>query len=191
MSRTVSWMSTSFAVALGLAVVVLMAMGADEKGTVTALRITARWSFLLFWLAYAGRAIAALSGIPLGQRVREFGLSFASAHLVHLGLIAWLCWIGHAPSVSTFTFFGIAIFCTYCLALCSLATVRRAVGSVGWWIINNVGMNYILIAFAKDFLATPSKINTRYVIGYAPFVIMVILAPLLRILATMTRLKAA
>jgi hypothetical protein len=59
-----------------------------------ALRMTARWSFLLFWVAYAGGALATLFGpalAPLSGRGREFGLAFAAAHLVHIGLVIWLC----------------------------------------------------------------------------------------------------
>jgi hypothetical protein len=54
-----------------------------------ALELTARWSFLLFWLAYAGNAVAILFGAQLAAG-REFGLAFASAHLVHIGLVVWL-----------------------------------------------------------------------------------------------------
>ena len=102
-----AWMVCAFCAALGLAAVILGTLGADARGTDVALAATARLSFLLFWIAYAGSAIATLFGQtfqPFGQRAREFGLAFASAHLVHIGLVAWLCLIGAAPSVSTFVF---------------------------------------------------------------------------------------
>jgi hypothetical protein len=58
-------------------------------GTQVALQATARLSFVLFWPAYSAAALAALFGPsfqPLRRRVREFGLAFAAAHLVHLEL---------------------------------------------------------------------------------------------------------
>jgi hypothetical protein len=88
--RLAWWMAGAFAAAAALAVAVLAAFGADERGTVFALRVTARFSFLLFWLAYTGGGLALLVGpalTPLKQRGRELGLAFASAHLVHAGLI--------------------------------------------------------------------------------------------------------
>src|SRR5271154_1690380 len=79
--------------ALLLAGLVLAIYGTGEKAIRTALDVTARWSFLLFWLAYAGGALGSLfrpAFHGLARRGREFGLAFASAHLVHIGLIVWL-----------------------------------------------------------------------------------------------------
>jgi hypothetical protein len=48
--------------------------------------VTVRFSFLLFWPAYAGSALWALFGqtfLPLKRRGREFGLAFASVHRPH------------------------------------------------------------------------------------------------------------
>ena len=63
------------------AIVVLAIFGAGNTGTREALRVTARWSFLLFWGAYVGSAMAKGFGPRfdrLGRRGRELGLSFAS-----------------------------------------------------------------------------------------------------------------
>jgi len=83
-------MAASIVVALVIVLIVRVGATPGEKLGV-ALRATARWSFLLFWLAYAGGALATLFGPKfqaLAHRGRDFGLSFASAHLVHLGLVA-------------------------------------------------------------------------------------------------------
>src|SRR5208283_952478 len=114
--------------------------GTGEKGIDAALRATARLSFLLFWVAYAGSAMASLFGSPfqtLKLRAREFGLAFASAQLVHIGLVVWLCLIGAAPDVSTFVFFGIALVWVYLLALFSIGRLRRALGPGSWWILRD------------------------------------------------------
>jgi hypothetical protein len=59
-----------------------------------ALRATARWSFLWFFLASVVGALRTLFGgrfRAMAQHARDFGLAFASAHLAHAGLVAWLC----------------------------------------------------------------------------------------------------
>ncbi len=183
-------MVAAFGAALTLAVVVLATFGVDEKGTNAALRVTARWSFLLFWLAYSGGPMAMLVGPalqPIARRVREFGLAFASAHLIHVGLVAWLCWIGHVPDLSTFVFFGTALFWTYLLAVCSISRVRETLGRTGWWLVRTVGMNYILYAFAVDFFAPRFEGSVKYIVAYLPFVILVGAGPLLRIVALALR----
>jgi hypothetical protein len=91
-----AWMASAFCAAFGLAAVVLAAFGTEERGTNVALQVTARFSFLLFWPAYAAGAMTALFGPafePFKRRAREFGLAFASAHLVHLALVAWLTYM--------------------------------------------------------------------------------------------------
>ena len=85
-------MGAAFFVSLALAAIVLSRNGTGEHALVPALQLTARWSFLLFWIAYAGGAVAALFGsalAPLGQRGREFGLAYASAMTVHFSLVIW------------------------------------------------------------------------------------------------------
>jgi hypothetical protein len=83
------WTTASFLIAAGLAATVFGAVDAHDRVGV-ALRVTARWSFLLFWLAYTASAMATLWGPPfnrLARYGREFGLAFASAQLVHVGII--------------------------------------------------------------------------------------------------------
>src|SRR5215831_115768 len=76
-TSTASWMAVGFFVALVLAAVVLAKYGVGERGAVVGLQLTARWSFLLFWFAYAGSAMARLFGArfdALARRGRDFGL---------------------------------------------------------------------------------------------------------------------
>src|SRR5215469_14885114 len=56
------WICAAFCAAFALAIVVLAVTGTGEKGTGTALHLTGRLSFLLFWPAYAGAATATLFG---------------------------------------------------------------------------------------------------------------------------------
>jgi hypothetical protein len=189
--RAVVWMASAFCAALGLAVLVLAEFGTDERGTDIALQVTARFSFLLFWPAYAAGAMLALFGPtfePFKGRAREFGLAFASAHLVHLALVAWLTYIGHAPSRGVFVFFGVAVLCTYLLALFSIRRLQQALGSRGWWFLRVVALNYIAYAFASDFLRYPQLGSIKYLAGYAPFAILSVLGPLLCLAAFVRRI---
>src|SRR3954451_20057817 len=89
-SVTTIWMSAAFGTAFGLAAITLAISGTGTTGLTRALRVTARFSFLLFWLGYTGGALKTLFGPsfqPIAWRGRDFGLAFAAAHLVHIGLV--------------------------------------------------------------------------------------------------------
>ena len=187
---TAVWMGSAFCAALGLAALTLAALGPGVHGTSQALRVTARFSFLLFWLAYAAGAMTTLFGPafePLKRRGREFGLAFASAHLVHLGLVGWLTYIGEAPSRRVFLFFGVAVLWTYLLALSSIPRLQKALGSKGWRFLRVVGLNYIAYAFATDFLGYRQFGSFKYLVGYLPFAALSIVGPLLCLAAFVQR----
>ena len=180
------WMCSGFCAALVLAVGVLALRGANEDGIHAALAATARLMFLLFWPAYSASALASLFGpafLPLKQRAREFGLAFTSALLVHLGLIGLLCLIGAAPDISTFIFFGTAAASAYLLALFSIDRFRQALGPGYWWLLSNIGMNYLAYAFIVDFLRDPLDGGIKHVIKYLPFAVLAIAGPSLRLAA--------
>lgn len=168
-------MASSFAVAALLAAATLAIFGAGERGTDIALQVTARWSFLLFWLAYAGGGVAVLCGPalqPLKRHGRDFGLAFASAHLIHVGLVVRLCWIGDTPATGLFVFFGPPLVFVYVLALFSIRHLQRALGRNGWWLLRTVGMTYIAYAFAADFLHDPLQGSAKHVAEYLPFAVL-------------------
>jgi hypothetical protein len=184
-SSVMLWPGTAFGIALAVSAIVLGVDGTDNAGVRLALELTARWSFLLFFLAYAGNALAALFGwTALRGHGREFGLSFASAHLVHVGLVIWLGYIlGRVPlSGGLLLFFLAGLFFTYLLAALSFGGIR-ALGRF-WPPLRFIGMNYILIAFARDFILPvlrpkPTQYNAAHFIAYAPFAVLSSAAPLL------------
>jgi hypothetical protein len=194
MRKSGIWIGSAFGIALAIAVAVLAVSGTDNKSIRLALEVTARCSFLLFWLAYTGNAMAALFGPELlaGQG-REFGLAFASAHLVHVGLVVWLYQISiHAPlSQDLFLFFMIGLFWTYLLAGLSFGGAKL-LGPTLWRGVRFVGMNYILLAFARDFIKPvlypkPTQNNLEHFLAYAPFAALCIAAPLLVLVFSLRR----
>jgi hypothetical protein len=195
MQKSIKWMAAAFGAALAITAITLALHGTDNKATRLALELTARFSFVLFWLAYAGGAIATLFRIEaLAGRGREFGLAFAAAHLVHIGLVIWLgVLMGKVPlSGGLLLFFLAGLFFTYLLALLSFGGAR-ALGPL-WRPLRFIGMNYILIAFARDFVLPvlypkPTQYNVAHFLAYAPFAAASILAPLL-VLAVTLRQRA-
>ncbi len=179
-------MAVAFAGASLLAAGILLALGHGEHGTDVALQATGRLSFLLFLPAYAGGSISGLCPSIFGDLKRyrrDFGLAFASAHLVHLGLVTWLCLIGAAPGLPSFVFFGIAVMWTYVLAILSVGRLERAIGHVAGRLIGAVGLNYIAFAFATDFIRLPNGMDVRYLVGYLPFMVLAIAGPVFRLCA--------
>jgi len=176
-------MLAGFLVALALAAIVLVIFGADNGGTQLALRVTARWSFLLFWLAYAGGTLARLFGgrlDGLARRGREFGLAFASAHLIHVGLVLWLYHITPGPG-SAMVFFWVGILCTYLLALFSLPRLRDALGRPLWRVLRTIALEYIALAFGFDFILDPLQRHGKYPWSYLPFAFMLVGGASLRV----------
>lgn len=187
----------AFAAAFGLAATILAIKGTDTESLRVALRMTARWSFLLFWIAYSGKAISALFGpafAPLARRGREFGLAYAAAQLVHLGLVVWLFQISARPPLSgrLSAFFIVGIVWTYLLAVFSFGGPAETLGPRGWRTLRIAGMNYILFAFAFDFVppvirsAIP-QYGIRHIVEYVPFAVMSVAAPLLVLAAAAHR----
>jgi hypothetical protein len=181
------WMAAAFAMAAVIATAVLAHYGTGTNATNTALQVTARFSFLLFWLAYAGGGLAVLLGpfapAPahfLKRHGRDFGLSFAAAHLVHITLVGWLVWSGHPPGRDVFVFFVPPLLVVYLLALFSLPSLQRALGPGLWAVLRTVGMTYIAYAFAADFLGgNPFDLRLPNLILYTPFALLTVAGPLL------------
>jgi hypothetical protein len=186
------WMGTALAANLFLAAIILATRGSDDHGTSLALFATGRGAFLWFWAAYTGGALTTLFGatfLPLKQLGRELGLAFAAALLVHLALVSWLCWIGAAPPIGVFIFFGPVAVVTFVLALLSFGNLHTILGQKPWRLLRTIGMNVILYAFLKDFMQDPLHGGVRHILEYLPFTTMAIVAPLLRVAAWAMRLR--
>jgi hypothetical protein len=195
-TNTILWIGMAFGVSLGLAITVLCITGTDTKSIQLALQLTARWAFLPFWMAYAGRAMAELFGPilePLARRGREFGLAYAAALLVHLGLVVSLFLITSRPPLTgvILAIFLVGAVCTYLLAVFSFGGLAKVLGSTGWYALRIVGMNYILFAFALDFVRVAAHGPAHYgrwrLVEYAPFAAMSVAAPLLVLAAAAHR----
>lgn len=185
------WMAAAFFVSLVLALGVLARYGTGADSTALALRITARWCFLLFWPAYAGGALAKLFGprfAPLARRGREFGLAFAAALAVHIALVLWLIAVETRPN-GLMIFFWFGAFCTLLLALLSMPRMREALGNRLWRLVCTTAMEYIALVFAADFIAEPLRGGGfgDYPPTYLPFALVLIGGAALRLAAYVRR----
>jgi hypothetical protein len=185
------WMIGAFGGGLALAGVVLAEYGTGPVGIGQAVRYTARWSFLFFWLSYTGGAMAILFGpvfAGLARQARALGLAFAAALQVHIGLVIWLgVVIGQIPLHGRILwFFLVALFGTYVLVLLSFGVGARSLGRL-WRPVLLVATTYILIAFGRDFLLDGLAQLTQhwlsFVVEYVPFALLSLIAIPLRLAA--------
>jgi hypothetical protein len=190
-SVTGLWMLSAFGIALLIAGVVLVRSGDGEQGTLLGLRLTARWSYLWFWLAYTAGAWATLLGgrvRALAPRARDFGLAFAAAHLVHIALVVWLYQVAvHPPGTGTLEFFGVAVFFTYLVALLSFRHIAAPLPARAVSVIRTIGVEYIALAFLVDFARNPFGGSLLHALSYGPFLGLGLLAYALRLTALARR----
>jgi hypothetical protein len=184
------WVALAAGAALVITAAALGRDGPGLKGTDLALRLTARLGFGFFLAGYLGGALKDLGGerfAPLKRRARAMGLAFAAVLAVHLSLVAWRCWIGDAPGRGTFAVFAPAALCVAALAVSSIGPVGRAIGPAGWWILRNVGLSYVTLAFIRDFVRPSSFTTIAGLLAYAPFAALALAAIPLRVLAWLKR----
>lgn len=185
------WMGAAFCAALALAVIVLAAMGTAERGTSIALQVTGRLSLLLFWPAYAGAATAALFGPRLGflaRHGRDFGLAYASAQLVHIGLVAHIISLSGRLTVdSVMPFFAVGVVWTCVLALSSMQCLNHLFSPGFWRVLRNIGLEYLALVFSVDLVLPPIGVHANHLLEYLPFSILIIVGPMLRVAAFVQR----
>jgi hypothetical protein len=132
---------------------------------------------ILFGPAFAG----------LARQARALGLAFATAHLVHIGLVVWLgIDIGQIPlQGGVLWFFLVALLFTYLLALLSFGIGMRNLGRL-WRPLLFLGTTYILIAFGRGFVLGALAQKTQhwlYAAEYLPFALLSLVAIPLRLAA--------
>ena len=124
-----------------------------RDGFLRASRLTARWSFLWFVVAWSASALARLW--PGGWRAallfnrRGVGLGFATAHFIHAVFFITAIW-GLGASSSPATVFGGGLGYVFVLAMAITSHdfwVRRLTPK-GWKLLHTVGASYIVFIFA-------------------------------------------
>ena len=194
-TRTALWMGAAFGAALAVAVGAMVIKGIGPSGVGVGLRLTARLSFFFFWPAYVSGAVTTLFGPALdimARRAREFGLAYASAQLVHVGLVIRLAWISPPQPLldAVMPFFAIGIVWTSLLTISSMDRVHNMCSPYFLRVLRTIGLEYIALTFFTDFVVLahqPLRDPILNGILYVPFWGMLVVGPLLRLAATVRR----
>jgi hypothetical protein len=191
---TAEWMG--LALLGGLLLVLIAESSANPKDQLgVALRWTARWSFVWFCLASCSAALGILLGSfrPLAVRAREFGLAFASAHVVHVALVAYMLYRATTPFArQPLIFFGIGVGFVYVMALFTLsARLRETLGPHAWRAFRIVGIEYINYAYYTDFSGRTFHKGVLNFLIYAPFLALTLAGPLVRLAALIQKARSA
>ena len=122
---------------------------------------------------------------------REFGLAFASAHSIHLGLVIWLYQISAAPPLSDAmaAFFSVGLLWTYLLALFSIQRLSGMLGAKLWRGMRLVGLEYIMLAFQADFVPGSLHADPKHLITYVPFAALGLAGTGMRIVSWMKKMR--
>ena len=189
---TAIWMIAAFCTALVLAAAVWATSGTGPTGTARALRLTACFSYLLFWGVYAGGTLTTLFGPtfqPIRRHVREFGLAFAAAQLVYVGLVIWLYQVCDTPPISgrMFWLFTAGLIWTYLLALFSIRPLAQALGQWGWRLLRLIGLETVSVVFLINFIIRPFGAGVVTSSIYIVFIMLSVAGTILRIGAWASR----
>lgn len=191
--RVAPWLVGGFLGGFTIAATMLLIHGVGRHGTVSALRLSARWAYCFFWLAYVGGALATFFGPrfrPLARRGRELGLGFAAAMLVHASMVVRIYAISARPPIplSSAIYFGVGLAFVYLMALFSIPALTARLSAGVRRLLFTVGMEYVALAFLRDFLHDPLGHGLKNFLAYMPFLALAFSGALLRIALYATRL---
>lgn len=188
------WRIVGFStLAIGTIVAVIsLIYGIDEQGMRMVLRATARTSCILFLSAFVASALHRIVSTPLTawllKNRRYLGLSFAVSHTYHavamLGL--WFVTSGDAPKFDPLGTLGYIFLIA--MTVTSFKSPTAWIGQRAWRIIHTSGMYYFWLLFTLGFALRLSQ-STVHI--YLPFVIVLVLAMMLRLVARRMQRKFA
>ncbi len=149
-----------------------------------AIRATARTSTILFLSAFVASSLhkvwsTSLSAWLLKNR-RYLGISMAVSHTYHaialFGL--WFVTAGAAPHLDPLGTFGYVLLLA--MTVTSFKHPATWLGKRGWRILHTTGMHFFWLGFLFEY----SFKLPKAMLSYSPFVILLVLAMMLRLLAS-------
>lgn len=164
--------------------VIWLFYGIDEQGMRMAIRATARTSTILFLSAFVASALYKLWLTPLSawllKNRRYLGISMAVSHTYHaialFGL--WLVTAGAAPSSNPLGLFGYVLL--FAMTVTSFKRPAAWLGKRGWKILHTTGMHFFWLGLLFEY----SFKLPKSMLSYSPFVILLVLAMMLRLVAS-------
>jgi DMSO/TMAO reductase YedYZ heme-binding membrane subunit len=185
-----------------LAGVILLAIAAGVlaltpdivDGVRAVIRWTARCSLVLFLLAFTASAFLRLAPNPFTawqrRNRRYLGVAFAISHLIHLAAILAFASLDSAQfwqltNLMTIWTGGLAYVFIVFMAATSIDRMVAAIGSRAWQILHTAGAWYIWVSFMVTF-GKRAAVSA----AYAPAIVLLIAALIIKILATFRARKA-
>jgi methionine sulfoxide reductase heme-binding subunit len=135
----------------------VFAYGQSVEAAQAMTRFTARISLLIFALVFSASALHKLFRseytAELLRNRRQFGLSFAYSHTVHLlAIIIFLRLSGDEAPLLTLAFGGFAYLLTYAMAFTSNDWSVRKLGARSWKALHKTGVYYLWFIFFITYL---------------------------------------
>jgi hypothetical protein len=158
--------------------------GIDEQGMRMAIRATARTSTILFLSAFVASPLRKLWSTPLSawllKNRRYLGISMAVSHTYHaialFGL--WFVTAGAAPQLGLLGTFGYVLLIA--MTVTSFKRPAAWLGKRGWKILHTTGMHFFWLGLLFEYSSNLPK----SMLIYSPFVILLVLAMMLRLAAS-------
>jgi len=164
-------------------VLILLIHGINEQGMRVAIRATARTSCLLFLSAFVASTLRRIWSSKLTEWLRTnrryLGVSFAVSHAYHALAIIGLAIATAEDAVQTDHGGNLGYFLIIAMTATSFRSTAAWLGHRAWQILHTVGMYYLWLAFTYAFSL---RLNESILI-YTPFVGLLILAMMLRLIA--------
>ena len=158
--------------------------GINEQGMRMAIRVTARTSTLLFLGAFVASSLHKLWSSPISvwllKNRRYLGISMAVSHIYHAIALFGLGYVtaGAAPPFEPLAIFGYVLLIA--MTVTSFKQPADWLGKRGWKMLHSTGMYFFWLAFLFEYsLKLPNSM-----LIYSPFVILLVLAMMLRLAAS-------
>ena len=182
--QIVKWSSMAIALVFAL---ILLFNGIDEASFRIAIRFTARSSCILFLLAFCASSLHRIKKTPfsnwlLGNR-RYLGLSMAASHGFHAIAIAGVAILTTENMVRDNLDANLGYGFILLMTVTSFKRPAAILGRRNWRILHTVGMYYLWLSFTVAF---SMRLSESWLI-YTPFVLILILAVVLRWMPKSTR----
>lgn len=145
----------------------LITSGLSSAGTTLdawrmAVRVTARFSLVLFLLAFLASSLARIFTNNLTRSLlrerRGMGLAFAGAHFVHLGaFVTYFALGGLVPPAPVLIAGGLGYLVVAAMAATSNDWSTARLGAKNWRRLHVFGLYYIWLIFALTYLSRAAK----------------------------------
>lgn len=159
----------------------IFAYGQTVEASQAMVRFTARISLFIFVLIFSASSLHKLFRseftAALLKNRRQFGLSFAYSHTVHLFTIIFFFKLsGNQAPMLTLIFGGLAYLLMYAMAFTSNDWSVRKLGAKNWKLLHKIGVFYLWFIFFITYLRRvlpspadapkPGGTKTEFVIGF-------------------------